>query len=149
MRARLAFAAGAVALVATYAVAASRTATPTFSPTGGTYNTAQSVTLSDTTPGAKIYYTTDGSTPTTASPLYSAPIAVSATKTVKAIAAAAGYSSSSVASATYTLLAANPALSPAAGTYNATQTVSMTDATPGASMCRAPPDERLIRPRIT
>ena len=40
-------------------------ATPTFSPVGGTYVTAQSVIISDTTSGAKIYYTTNGTTPTT------------------------------------------------------------------------------------
>lgn len=40
---------------------------PTFSPDGGTYDQPQTVTLSDTAPGATIYYTTDGSTPTISS----------------------------------------------------------------------------------
>jgi len=53
------------------------TATPTFSVAPGTYSTQQTVTLSDSTPGALIYYTIDGTTPTTASNLYAAPITVS------------------------------------------------------------------------
>jgi hypothetical protein len=78
-------------------------ATPTFSPAGGTYSTAQSVTISDSTSGSTIYYTTDGSTPTTSSSVYSAPISVSVSKTLKAIATASGYSQSAVGSATYTI----------------------------------------------
>jgi hypothetical protein len=113
-------------------------ATPSLSPGTGTYAAAQSVTLADATPGAVIYYTTNGTTPTTASAVYSAPLNVSATTTVKALAAAGGYSNSAVASATYTIsatppaTAATPTLSPGAGTYTSAQTVSMTDTTAGA-----------------
>ncbi len=78
-------------------------ATPTFSPPGGTYSTAQSVTISDTSSGVSIYYTTNGSTPTTASALYTGPIPVSTTTTIKAIAAGAGWTTSAVGSATYTI----------------------------------------------
>jgi hypothetical protein len=42
-------------------------ALPTFSPTPGTYTSAQSVSISDATPNAVIHFTTDGSTPTTSS----------------------------------------------------------------------------------
>ena len=51
-------------------------AMPTFSPVAGTYTSPQLVTISSTTAGAAIYYTTDGSTPTTASFLYTVPVAV-------------------------------------------------------------------------
>ena len=78
-------------------------ATPTFNPATGVYTSSQSVTLSDTTPNATIYYTTDNSTPTTSSQVYSTPISVTATTTIKAFAAATGYNNSSVGSATYTI----------------------------------------------
>jgi hypothetical protein len=78
-------------------------ATPVFSPAGGTYSTPQSVTISDATSGATIYYTLDGSTPSTGSSKYAGPIAVSAATTVKAIAAASGFANSSVGAATYTI----------------------------------------------
>ena len=109
-------------------------AMPAFSPAAGTYTKAQTVTISDATPGALIYYTTDGSTPTTSSAKYTGPITVSSTETIHAIATAANYVSSAVASAMYTiqLTAAMPAFSPAAGTYTTAQTVTMSDATPGA-----------------
>lgn len=81
------------------------TATPVFSPAGGTYSAAQSVTITDATPGAVIYYTMDGSTPTANSPVYTGALTITATQIVQAIALASGYSLSSVASATYTLAA--------------------------------------------
>jgi hypothetical protein len=82
---------------------AGTTATPTFSPVAGTYMTEQSVTISCETPDAVIYYTTDGSEPTVNSTVYSAPITVSATTTLKALAVAPNYSNSEVATATYTI----------------------------------------------
>jgi len=78
-------------------------ATPTFSPAAGTYTSAQNVTISCTTTGATIYYTTDGTAPTTSSAVYSSPIAISETTTVKAMAAKSGMTNSSVATATYTI----------------------------------------------
>ena len=84
------------------------TAAPSFaSPPPGTYASAESVTLADGTSGAVIYYTTDGSTPTTASAMYGTPIAVSATTTIEALAIAPGYSSSAVTSGTYTISASS------------------------------------------
>ncbi len=78
-------------------------AAPAFSPVAGTYSGAQSVTLSDSTPNATIYYAIDGSNPTTSSAVYSTPISITATTTIKAIATAPTYLTSSVASATYTI----------------------------------------------
>ena len=112
-------------------------ATPTFSPVAGTYASAQTVTISDATAGAKIYYTTNGTTPTTASSVYSAPISVGSTETVSAIAVASGYSNSAVGSAIYTITlptAARPTFSPVAGTYASAQTVTISDATAGAKI---------------
>ena len=79
-------------------------ATPTFSPAAGTYTSAQSVTISSATEGATIYYTTDGTEPTTNSTQYNGAISVSSSTTIKAIATAAGYDNSSVATATYTIV---------------------------------------------
>lgn len=79
-------------------------ATPTFSPAAGTYTSAQNVTISTTTEDATIYYTTNGTEPTTSSSVYSTAIPVSATTTIKAIAAKEGSNNSSVASATYTIV---------------------------------------------
>ena len=117
--------------LATYTIAATP---PTFSPKAGTYTSAQSVSMTDATTGAAIYYTTDGTTPTSSSTLYGGPITVAATQTVKAIAVARGYSNSVVAPATYTIAAAPPTFSPKAGTYTSAQSVSITDATTGATI---------------
>lgn len=81
-------------------------ASPAFWPAPGSYSqtqAGQSITLSDGTAGAAIYYTTDGTTPTTASTIYANPITISATATIKAIATASGFSTSAVASGSYTL----------------------------------------------
>ncbi|MFF7199058.1 chitobiase/beta-hexosaminidase C-terminal domain-containing protein [Streptomyces sp. NPDC008079] len=78
-------------------------ATPTFSPAGGTFSSAQSVTISDATSGASIRYTLDGSTPTVSSTLYSAPLNISASTTVKAIGIKSGSTNSAVATASYTI----------------------------------------------
>ena len=118
---------------------ASTVATPALSLAGGTYSTTQTVSLSDATSGATIYYTIDGSTPTTNSPIYTGPLTVSSTTTVHAIAAASGYTTSGIASATYTItasktVAATPSFSLAAGTYSTAVTVVIGDATPGATI---------------
>ncbi|HZI14403.1 MAG TPA: polysaccharide lyase family 7 protein [Myxococcus sp.] len=79
-------------------------ATPSFSPPPGTYTGAQSVSISTTTPGASIRYTTDGSTPSsTTGTLYSSPVTISATKTLKALAYASGLTPSPVRTGTYTV----------------------------------------------
>jgi hypothetical protein len=72
------------------------------SPAGGTYTTAQSVTLKDVTTGASIYYTLDGTNPTTSSTLYTGPITVNSTETIKANAVAPHDTQSSVVTAKYT-----------------------------------------------
>lgn len=76
--------------------------TPTFSPVAGTYTSIQSVTI--TSAGADaIYYTTDGSTPTTGSTLYSGPVSVAVSETLKAIAVKAGFQNSAVGTAVYVI----------------------------------------------
>jgi hypothetical protein len=107
-----------------------------FTPPAGNYGAAQSVALTTTTPGATIYYTTNGSTPTHSSAVYSSPIPVASSLTIKALVAAPGYTDSGVSSAAYTIngAVADPVLSPAPGAYGTTQTVTITTATSGASI---------------
>ena len=111
-------------------------ATPTFSPAAGAYGPAQTVTISDATSGATIYYTTNGTTPSTSSSVYSSAITVSATETLEAIATAPLYMTSGVGSAAYTIngAVATPTFSPAAGTYSSAQTVTISDGTSGATI---------------
>jgi N-acetylneuraminic acid mutarotase len=121
---------------AAYIISLPTTAAPTFSPPAGTYAAAQTVTISDATAGTIVYYTTDGTTPTTASGIFAGAINVASTETLKAIATASGYSNSSVATAAYIInlptATATPTFSPSAGTFAVAQTVTITDATPGA-----------------
>jgi hypothetical protein len=118
---------------ATYTIQ-QKVATPTFSPGGGTYTSSMTVTISDSTSGATIYYTTDGSTPTTSSAVYSGPISINRTATVKAMAAASGMANSNIASDTYTLQAATPTFSPPGGAYLLPQLVSISDSSPGVTI---------------
>src|SRR6266478_4446530 len=94
-------------------------ATPTFSPGGGTYTGSVTVTISDATSGATIHYTTDGSTPTTSSAVYTGALTFTQTTTLNAMAVASGMTNSAVASGTYTIQqqqqVATPAFSPGGG----------------------------------
>jgi hypothetical protein len=110
--------------------------TPTFSPSAGYYGSAQTVTISDSTPAVTIYYTTNGLTPTSSSTIYSGPINVATTETLNASAIASGASVSAEESGVYNILlpTATPAFYPAAGTYKSEQTVTISDTTPGATI---------------
>lgn len=79
------------------------TAAPTFSPAPGTYSQAQQVSLSSATSGAVIRYTTDGSTPNAGSPVYSAPLSIAASTTIRAIAIHGQSGSSSVSQGSYVI----------------------------------------------
>ena len=112
-------------------------ATPTFNPAAGAYGSAQSVTISTTTGGATIRYTTDGSTPSeTAGTVYSSPVNISVNYTLKAIAYKTGYTDSAVASGVYTIngACATPTFNPAAGAYGPAQSVTISTTTGGATI---------------
>jgi Chitobiase/beta-hexosaminidase C-terminal domain/Alginate lyase len=79
-------------------------ATPTFSPAGGNFTGSVTVALSAATVGATIRYTTDGSNPTAASTLYTAPVALASSALVKARAYKTGLLDSAVASASFTII---------------------------------------------
>ena len=78
-------------------------ADPTFSPAAGSYEGTQTVTISCSTDGAAIHYTTDGTDPTASSPTYSTALSVSATQTIKAIAMKDGLDDSEIVTAAYTI----------------------------------------------
>jgi hypothetical protein len=107
-------------------------ATPAISPTPGTYNTIQSVTLNTSTPNATIYYTLDGTYPTSSSPVYSGPITATTNTAIIAIASAPNYNVSVGARGNYTIVAPPPSISPESGTFTDTTKVTMSDAVPGA-----------------
>ena len=79
-------------------------ATPTFSPAGGTYYEPQTVSIDCNTEGATIYYTTDGTEPTIESSVYSSPLVIANSTTVKAIACKEGMENSNVATAEYNII---------------------------------------------
>ena len=111
-------------------------ATPTFSPPEGTYTSAQNVSISCATPGATIYYSIDGSAPSTR---YTGPVTIASTATLKAKATKSGWTDSQIASANYTInitpdTVATPTFSPPEGTYTSAQNVSISCATPGATI---------------
>ncbi len=118
--------------------AAASTHAPVITPHGGTFTTPQTVTLTDAESSSTIYYTVDGTVPTTTSPVYSGPFTVNnGTVTVKAFAVALGESPSPASSVTFTIVlpvTAAPTFNLAAGTYIGPQTVTITDATPGATI---------------
>jgi N-acetyl-beta-hexosaminidase len=107
---------------------------PSFSLASGTYASQQQVAISDSTPGATIYFTTNGSTPTANSTKYTGPITVSSSETLLAVALEAGYQPSAVVTSTYVMEVAVPSFSVASGTYTAAQQVTISDATSGATI---------------
>ena len=110
-------------------------ATPAITPGTGTYSSSQQVGITDATAGATIYYTTDGSVPSSASTKYTGTITVNSNETLKAIATAPSYSQSAVASATYTFAYPVATFTPssvafpnqAVGTASGTQTITLSN----------------------
>ncbi|MFT4112954.1 CotH kinase family protein [Silvibacterium sp.] len=112
----------------TVTVTAPSVATPVFSLASGTYTTAQTVTITDATSGAAIYYTLDGTTPTTSSTLYSGAITLTSPVTLNAIAILSGYSASAVASANYDVVIPDftLAVTPATTTFSSSEAAKFT-----------------------
>jgi hypothetical protein len=107
-------------------------ATPVVSPAPGTYNTVQPVTLTTSTPNATIYYTLDGTYPTTSSPVYSGPIKATMNTTITALANAPSFNASAAVKGSYTIVAPPPSISPGSGLFTDTTKVTMSDAVSGA-----------------
>ena len=116
--------------------AATICAAPTFNPESGEVVAGAKVTISTTTEDATIHYTIDGTEPTTSSSVYSEPITITETTTIKAIAVKEGMTNSTVATATYTIAlpVATPTFTPAAGTYGSAQVVAISCETDDATI---------------
>ena len=115
-----------------------KVANPTISPAAGYYTTATTVSLSCTTSGTAIRYTTNGTNPTrTNGTLYSSAFSVSSTSTVKALAYVPAWeatSDSDISSSTYTITGycASPSFSVGTGYYDNAQNVALSCTTGGA-----------------
>ncbi|MCL2230409.1 MAG: chitobiase/beta-hexosaminidase C-terminal domain-containing protein [Treponema sp.] len=113
-------------------------ATPSALPAGGNYEATQTVTLTTTTSGATIYYTVNGSTPTTDSNEYYASIQITHTATLKAIAVKSGMNNSDVLSEHYIITppgqVVQPMASPEGGNFTTTQNVTLISLTEGAAI---------------
>jgi fibronectin type 3 domain-containing protein len=126
--------------VESYLISYAQVSTPAFSPPGGTYSEDQEVTITCVTGGATIHYTTDGTTPTAASPVYGSPVVVAGDgteMTIGAIAVCDGMLNSETRSESYTISygqVSMPYFIPAGGTYSEDQEVIMGCVTGGATI---------------
>jgi hypothetical protein len=115
-------------------------AAPTFSLSPGTYSGTQTLTITSSTDGTTIHYTTNGSTPTTGSPSIpnGGTITVASSLTLKAIAVKSGMNSSTENVATYTIqpvgAVQSPTFTPDGGAFIGVQNTVVTCATPGATI---------------
>ena len=123
---------------AVYTVKPHTVATPAFSIESGTAlrKGLRSVEITTTTPGASIYYTTDGSTPTTASTPYTKAIVINEAVTIKAMAYIAGicWESSAVATASYVIKPETPTFEPEAGEMTCGETITLSTKTEEATI---------------
>jgi len=110
-----------------------QTGTPIFTPPSGPITNGTSISISCPTPDAVIFYTVDGTIPTTNSPHYTGPFTINGGTTVSAIATADGYLNSAVQGVVYSLVRTEtPVFSPPPGSVAYGTTISITCATPGS-----------------
>ena len=108
--------------------------TPAFNPPQGTYSGPQTVSITTTTAGAQIYYTTDSTNPTTSSELYTGPLNLSLNTNIRAKAFKTGWTESNLANAEYYFSVATPVFDPLGGYYFGAQVISISCATAGATI---------------
>ncbi len=80
---------------------------PVLSRASGVFGSTFALGMSIPTPGQQVRYTTDGSEPTTSSPLYTGPISINRTMMVRARGFAAGFAPSAVVTASFVRIASN------------------------------------------
>lgn len=116
-------------------------ANPVFSLPAGTYAGIQSLTITCATPGAVVWYSTNGTVPvpgTSISKIYTGPISIAQSMTVRAVGVLSGFVTSGTTAANYTITnvqtVAAPAFTPPPGVYATPQSITITCATPGAQI---------------
>lgn len=107
---------------------------PNFTPNPGTFFDDQYVAITTTTPEAEIRYTKDGGEPSLSSALYTGPVLIDGTTTLKARAFRDGWTGSNVTTGTYTIKVNAPTFNPPQGSYSGPQYIAMASATPGAEI---------------
>ena len=128
---------GYVASTTTTAPYELKVVTPVVTPAPGAYGAAQNVGMTTTTPGATVRFTLDGTEPIDSSPIFGAAVNVATTATVKARATRAGWTPSDSVAHSYwitTGTVATPTLTPAPGPFATAPLVTLTTATPGATI---------------
>ena len=108
--------------------------TPIITPNGGRFETSVQVTITKGTKCCTLYYTLDGSDPTTSSTKYTGPFTLTKSATVKAKGFKSGYTPSDVAEAKFTIYVAKPVISPNGGCFEKSISVTITCSTPGADI---------------
>jgi hypothetical protein len=103
---------------------------PLISPAGGTFTNSVTVTITDSAPSTSIYYTSDGTTPTTNSALYSSPLVLTTNTWVQAIAAQSPANISAVSSANFVSADINPPRITGFGLNGTTLNISATNGLP-------------------
>jgi len=122
-------------VVASASYSSAQTATPIFTPSIGPITNGTSISISCPTPGSVIYYTTNSSSPTTNSTIYSGPIIINGGTTVKAFATANGYTDGSVNSTYFQLVQTQtPTFSPASGPFTNGTSFTISCGTLGAAI---------------
>src|SRR3989339_203731 len=111
-----------------------KAATPVITPVADTYTNSVTIAMSTSTTGATIKYTLDNSAPTLSSTDYTTPITQSTTVTVRAAAFKAGLVDSDIAATAYTIQAATPVITTAAGVYADSVSITITTSTSGATI---------------
>jgi hypothetical protein len=106
----------------------------TFNPLPGTSSIPQAVTLNTTTPGADIYYTTNGGVPSVNANLYTGPINLATNTTLKASAFRDGWTPSNISTGVYNFKVATPTFSLPSGLYTGAQVVTITCTTPDSEI---------------
>lgn len=107
-------------------------------PAGGVFSGSVTVTLATATPGATIYYTTDGSTPGPTTNVYTAPVKLTQSSWIRAIATRPGYITSQLTELFFTIVStpapSAPMITPNGGTFSTCPDVTLTTTTTGASI---------------